>query len=37
MVAFINLKWGDDMASGYDVELAKLKTCEISKSMSFFS
>ncbi len=29
MVAFTNLKWGDDMASGYDVELAKLNTCEI--------
>jgi hypothetical protein len=37
MVALINPKWGDDMASWYDVELAKLNTCEISKVMSFFS
>jgi len=37
MVPLINPKWGDDMASGYDVELAKLNTCKISKDMSFFS
>ncbi len=35
MLALINPKWDDDMANGYDVELAKLNTCEISKDMSF--